>query len=519
MARTKPRHQRVLRAYDLRPQAAHAKQRSPELVSLILEQQIATLSRNLKVSGMHLQFQGAARTVTGSMHMLTVGGTTVLLDCGTYHGRRQEAYQINSTFPFDPSAIDAVILSHAHIDHSGNLPTLVRQGFRGPIYCTHATKSLCDVMLKDSAYVQQRDIEFINERHRAKGLPPVDFVYTQEDVEETLPLFQGMNYGSPFEVSEGITCRFEDAGHILGSASLALTLRENSRRCTVAFTGDLGRAHLPILRDPVFIGDDAEYLISESTYGGRLHAPIGEMEDRLLAPLRRAYERKGKIVIPAFSVGRTQEIVFVLHKLSVAGKIDHIPVYVDSPLSVNVTEVFRRHPECYDQETKAILASPVENDPFGFKQLSYIHDVEQSKELNEQEGPFIVIAASGMCEAGRVVHHLANSVGNPRNMIMIVGYQAENTLGKKLVERQPVVNIFGEPHEVKAEVVVLNSFSAHADRNELLSYIRQFSPRRMRKIFLVHGDLDQAELLRDAIRETDFRNIVIPVRGEKSLLQ
>jgi len=452
------------------------------------------------------------------MHMLTVAGKTILLDCGIYHGRRQEAFERNSRFPFDPSSIAAVVLSHAHIDHSGNLPGLVKQGFRGPIYCTHATKSLCEVMLTDSAHIQERDVEFINKKHRAKGFPTIQPLYTQEDVAQTIPLFQGNDYSKTFTVVDGIDCRFEDAGHILGSASLSLSLRENSCTHTLGFTGDLGRPNLPILRDPVFIGGDVDYLISESTYGGRFHAPVQDMEDQLLQPVLRACERNGKIVIPAFSVGRTQEIVYVLHTLSQQGKIDQIPTFVDSPLSVNVTDVFRQHPECYDKETKAFIDSSDGGDPFGFQQLTYVRDTKQSIELNDREGPFIVIAASGMCEAGRVVHHLANSVGNPRNMILIVGYQAEQTLGKKLVDKELVVNIFGEPHEVKAEVVVLNSFSAHADRNELLAYIRKFSPTRVKQTFLVHGDLDQAEKLQGGFKELGFNDVSIPVRGEKAAL-
>ncbi len=467
---------------------------------------------------MQLQFQGATRTVTGSMHMLTVGGQTVLLDCGIYHGRREEARVRNSVVPFDPASIEAVVLSHAHIDHSGNLPGLVKQGFRGPIFCTHATKSLCEVMLRDSAFIQERDAEFINKQNRKNGQPPAVPLYSQEDARETLLLLVGKDYSTAFQVTENIECRFEDAGHILGSASVSLTLKEGSQRTTMAFTGDLGRPNLPILRDPVFIGRDmeTEYLISESTYGGRLHAPVEEMGNQLLAPIRRACERKGKIIIPAFSVGRTQEIIYVLHHLSIEGKIDNLPVYVDSPLSVNVTDVFRKHPECFDPETKAILASRDNDDPFGFERLTYIRNVGESRALNDRNGPFLVIAASGMCEAGRIVHHLASGVGDPRNLILIVGYQAENTLGKKLVMREPVVNILGEPRNVRAEVVVLNSFSAHADRNELLEYIRQFDCRKMKEVFLVHGDLDQAEKLADGLRESGFSRVSIPVRGEKA---
>lgn len=466
---------------------------------------------------MYLQFHGAARTVTGSMHMLGVGGKTILLDCGIYHGRRDEARERNSHFPFDPSTITAVVLSHAHIDHSGNLPGLVKQGFHGPVYCTHATKSLCEVMLRDSAFIQQKDSEFISKKHKKKHLPPVEPLYIEHDVDQTLPLLQGADYETTFQVTDGISCRFTDAGHILGSASVSLTLTENGTTRTLAFTGDLGRPNLPILRDPVFVGE-ADYLISESTYGGRFHSPVEAMAEQLLVPILKACQRRGKIIIPAFSVGRTQEIVYELHKLSEQGKIDHLPVFVDSPLSVNVTDVFRKHPECFDKETRDILSSPQNNDPFGFARLQYIHTVEESKELNDREGPFIVIAASGMCEAGRIVHHLANSVEDPRNMILIAGYQAENTLGKKLVMREPTVTILGEPHPLKAEVVVLNSFSGHADRNELLSYTNNFPRKRMKQVFLVHGDPDQAEKLGDGLRDSGFSNIAIPARGDRAEL-
>jgi metallo-beta-lactamase family protein len=465
---------------------------------------------------MQIFFWGAARTVTGSMHIVTVGKEKVLLDCGTYHGRREESYERNSTFPLDPATVSAVVLSHAHIDHSGNLPRLVKEGFRGPIYCTPATRSLCEVMLKDSAYIQERDVEFINKKHKKKGLPPVEPLYTAQDVDETLPLLEEHDYSGVFDVVDGATCRFEDAGHILGSACVSLHLRENGNSTTLAFTGDLGRPHLPILRDPVFIGNDAHtILISESTYGGRTHQPVEEMEQQLLDPILRTIERKGKIVIPAFSVGRTQEIVYTLHNLTREGKLPMIPVYVDSPLSVNVTDVFRKHPECFDQETLAILNSPDHNDPFGFDRLTYIRTLEESKQLNDRSGPFIVISASGMCEAGRIVHHLANSVGDPKNMILIVGYQAENTLGRRLVEKAPSINIFGEPHDLRAEVVVLNSFSAHADRNELLAYLGQFDRKSLKKIYILHGDLDQSEQLQIGLQQAGFADTAIPTRGER----
>jgi metallo-beta-lactamase family protein len=466
-----------------------------------------------------IEFWGAAKTVTGSMHLLHVGNRRVLLDCGMYHGRREEAFERNSEFPFDPSSLDAVILSHAHIDHSGNLPGLVKQGFTGPIFCTSATESLCEVMLRDSAFIQLRDTEFINKRHLKKRLPPVEPLYTEEDVDNTVPILQGQTYGTSFDVIDGVECRFEDAGHILGSAALSLHLKENGTSTGLVFTGDLGRPHLPILRDPVLAADEkTQYLITESTYGGRFHAPVAEMEEQLLQPLLRAFDRKARVVIPAFSVGRTQEIVFVLHKLSVAGKIPHVPVFVDSPLSVNVTSVFRNHPECFDEETLAILHGDLNKDPFGFERLTYVRTVEESKALNDKAGPFIVIAASGMCEAGRVVHHLANTIGDANNMVLIVGFQAENTLGKRIVMKEPVVNIFGEPHDLRAEVVVLNSFSAHADRNELLAYMRQFPSKPLKKSFVVHGDPDQTEKFSGALRDEGFGDVVIPSRGDRIVL-
>ncbi len=466
---------------------------------------------------MQIQFQGAARTVTGSMHVVTVNGKTILLDCGTYHGRRDEARERNKNFPFNPASIDAVVLSHAHIDHSGNLPTLVKQGFRGSIYATLATKDLCNVMLRDSAHIQEKDAEFVNKKHLKKHLPLVQPLYTMDDAEDAISLFHGIEYGKTFDVTDGIEARFEDAGHILGSASIALTLKENETTTTLAFTGDLGRPRLPILRDPVFIGD-ADYVISESTYGGRFHAPVVAMEEQLLGPLRRGIDRGAKIVIPAFSVGRTQEIVYVLHNLSVQGKIDHLPVFVDSPLSIKVTNVFKTHPECFDEETWRIIRSVRNNDPFGFERLTYVRDVNMSKELNDRKGPFIVISAQGMCEAGRVLHHLANTITDPKNMVIIVGYQAEHTLGKRLVMKEPTVNIFGEPHELKAEVVVLNSFSGHADKNELLEYVKQFDAKRLRHTYLVHGDLDQSEKLAAGMSSLGMSRVSIPARGDTAEL-
>lgn len=462
---------------------------------------------------MHLQFIGATRTVTGSAHLLHINGKKILLDCGLFQGRRAESTERNRSFVFEPSSIDAVILSHAHIDHAGNLPNLVKSGFSGPIFCTPPTNDLCRIMLMDSAFIQERDCEFVNKQHQKKHLPPVEPLYSVEDVPPAMQLFSPVPYHTPFHVTDGVECTFYDAGHILGSASLALTLEEQKngtrKKVMLGFTGDLGRPNLPILRDPEFIGS-MDALICETTYGGRYHTPVEQMPAQFASIVEKAAQRGGKIVIPAFSVGRTQEIVYTMHQLKLAGRLPDIPVYVDSPLSTNATEVFRKHPECFDEETLELLKR--DSDPFGFERLTYIRDVEESKRLNESKESCIIIASSGMCEAGRIRHHIANTIDNPKNLILIVGYQAEHTLGRRLVEQDTEVTIFGEVHERKCEVVVMNSFSAHADRNELLAYFNNFDKKRLDKIFLVHGDIDQSEKFSTALKEVKFRNTAIPVR-------
>ena len=468
---------------------------------------------------MVVQFIGAARTVTGSMHLLEVNGKRILLDCGLFQGKRSDTFERNKNFPFDPASIDALVLSHAHIDHAGNLPNLVKSGYDGPIYCTPATFDLCTIMLKDSAYIQERDVEFVGKKHKKMHLPPPEPLYTLDDVEPTLKLMQSMPYHRPFEVARGVQVEFVDAGHILGSASVVLTILEGGdgkssvrQELKFGFTGDLGRPNLPILRDPEFLGN-VDFLISESTYGGRLHAPVEEMPEKFQAAVSATANRGGKVIIPAFSVGRTQELVYAMHLMKEQGRLQNIPVFVDSPLSTSATEVFRKHPECFDDETLALLKR--EDDPFGFNRLTYIREVGESKKLNERTEPCIIIASSGMCEAGRIRHHIANNIGDPRNTIMIVGYQAEHTLGRRLVEQEKEVTIFGEVHERKCQVVVMNSFSAHADRNELLTYFDQFDRNRLKNIFLVHGDPDQAEKFSGGLKEHGFKNVEIPVRLQK----
>lgn len=461
---------------------------------------------------MIIQFFGAARSVTGSMHIVRANGSTVLLDCGLFQGKRAEAFERNRNFPFDPASIDAVILSHAHIDHAGNLPNLVRNGYRGPIYSTSATRDLCNIMLYDSAYLQERDVEFVNKRHKKKHEPLVQPLYTADDVDETIDQFVSIGYRQQFQVAPGIAIKFFDAGHILGSASVLLEIDEKGKTTKLGFTGDLGRKNMPILRDPQSIGD-VDYLISESTYGGKVHDPISGMHASLAEVVTKTFERKGKVIIPAFSVGRTQELIYAFFQLCDAGEIPPVKVYVDSPLAVNATDVFRVHPECFDKKMLSYFHQ--HEDPFGFSRLSYVRSVDESKSLNDLKEPCVIIAASGMCEGGRILHHLANNIENPLNTILIVGFMAEHTLGRRLVERIPELRIFGETYKLKAEVKKMNSFSAHAGQDEILQYIDNMDRSKMREIFLVHGEMNQSDQLAIELKRIGFPKVSIPVRGEK----
>lgn len=461
---------------------------------------------------MTLQFLGAAQTVTGSMHLVSVNGSRILLDCGLFQGRRAEAYERNRSFPFDASKIDAVVLSHAHIDHAGNLPNLVKSGFQGPIYATAATRDLCQIMLYDSAYLQERDLAFLRKRKKDGDLPS-EPLYSSKDVDQTIDQFVGVPYRKYFDVADGFRVKFFDAGHILGSASVLAEIMEDGRRTFLGFTGDLGRKDMPILKDPEHMGD-VDLLISESTYGGRVHEPVTEMNRSLLDVIRRTVDRGGKVIIPSFSVGRTQEVVYATFELFNEGKLPQVPVYVDSPLAVNATEVFRLHPECFDEETLRYLHH--DEDPFGFGRLKYIRSVDDSKKLNEKKDPCVIIAASGMCEGGRILHHLANNIEESRNTVLVVGFMAEHTLGRRLVERQPEVKIFGDVVKLNAEVAILNSFSAHAGQDELLEYIGKMHKGKLKSIYLVHGEPNQAEQLAGKLKESGFSHSAIPARGEKA---
>ncbi len=462
---------------------------------------------------MKLHFRGANREVTGSRHILEANGKKILLDCGMYQGHRDDEKTKNREFQFDPNEIDVVLLSHAHIDHSGALPNLVKQGYKNKIYCTKATADLLEYMLMDSAYIQEREAEYVNEKHKKKGEELVEPIYTEEDVKNTFPLIQGVMYEQCVQLGSGITACFYEAGHILGSACILITVedQEDGKTKKLLFTGDLGRPNMPIIRDPHQV-EQADYILTESTYGNRLHESIIEAEDKLADIINRTIQRGGRILIPAFSLGRTQEIVYSIHKLMNEGKItDALPVYVDSPLSVNVTSVFRQHLDCLDKETQDLFVNNHE-DPFGFDRLKYTQSVDESKALNNHQGPCIIISSSGMVEHGRILHHLKNAIEDHRNTIIIVGYQAVNTLGRKLVEGHDVVKIFGDPYPVKMEVNVMNAYSAHADRSDLLHYIKNI--KGLKKVILVHGEEEAAEDFAKALDANGISDVLIPHFGD-----
>jgi len=459
---------------------------------------------------MRITFHGAARTTTGSMHLLEVNGSRLLLECGLYQGKRKEAFERNRNLPFDASSVDACVLSHAHIDHSGNLPSLVKSGYRGPIYATPATRDLCEIMLLDSAYLQGRDVEYVNKKRARQGKNPFEPLYGAEDVTRALAQFRPLPYGEAVEVVPGVRATLHDAGHILGSALVALEVSEGGRTTRVLFTGDMGRRNMPILRDPVVVRD-VEVLLTESTYGNRTHPCHEDVQRSLQELCEKVVSRGSRLIIPAFSVGRTQQVLYFLNELWLEGRVPEIPVYVDSPLSTRATRVHRDHPECFDAEMLERLRE--RESPFSLDRVTYVTDVADSKRLNDIRGPVIIISASGMCEGGRILHHLKHAVEDERHVILIVGYQAENTLGRRLVHRQNPIKIFGEQYTLRAEVHSIQALSAHADRNELLEYFRQMGPE-VRRAFVVHGELDQQEPFAEALAESGAREVLIPERGQ-----
>jgi metallo-beta-lactamase family protein len=457
---------------------------------------------------MKITFHGAARTVTGTQHLVEVNGQRLLLDCGLFQGSRKESYDRNLNLPYEAGAVNALVLSHAHIDHSGNIPNLVKSGFQGDIVCTFATRDLCSTMLLDSAHIQEKDAEFVNKKRAKQGQPPIQPLYKTEDAVNCLESFNAIGYHRQREILPGINVTFLDAGHMLGSAIVVLDIedRDAGRDVRLVFSGDLGRVGIPIIRDPEKI-DHADLLILESTYGNRLHEPYEDSEKKLEQIVKDTYKRGGAIIIPAFAVERTQQLVYTLHKLTVRRDIPELPIYVDSPLAINTTSVFRLHPEAYDDEIRTFMLA--EGDPFGFNSLRYTRSVEQSKELNFLREPFIVISASGMAETGRILHHLHNRIEDSKNTVLIVGWQAPDTLGRRLVEHEPVVRIFGEEHTVKAARRCSTAFPPRRSRRAL-GWAKSIT-KRPRQTFLVHGEEEAALALAEGLRsEAGYEQVDVP---------
>lgn len=462
---------------------------------------------------MEIEFVGAAGEVTGSKHLVRTERATLLLDCGLVQGRRSEATQRNRELGIDPRAIDAVVLSHAHLDHSGALPRLTRHGYHGPIFTTSATRSLCAAMLADSAHIQQADARFLAKLARRTGAAiDAEPLYDEDDVTGVLAAMTAVPYHRAVPIAPGVTLTFFDAGHVLGSAVVALDIEESTGASRLVFSGDLGRTGAPLLRDPE-VPPGANWLLLESTYGDRNHASIGSGHEMLQRLVQRTVERGGKVLIPAFALERAQEVLYSLHELWERGALPRVPVYVDSPLTLKVTDVFRMHPECLDDEVRAKLRRG--SSPFDFPGLEYVEDKSRSQVIDADPRPCIVIAASGMCEGGRVVHHLRAMLGDPRNLVLMVGYQAQHTLGRRLVERRSSVRIFGLDYQVRAEIAELDAFSAHAGQDELVGFVRAVAARGdLRRIFLVHGEPAARRALAGQLHQGDFA-VEQPRRGQR----
>ncbi len=461
---------------------------------------------------MKIRFEGAAQTVTGSQHLIEVNGRKLLLDCGLFQGRRKDFYDRNLHFAFDPAEIDAVVLSHAHIDHSGNLPNLVKQGFAGPIYSTPPTSSLGEIMLADSAHIQESDAEYASKKNLRRGEPPVEPLYTIADAEEASKHYHPIHYNQPFSPVPGVTATFVDAGHILGSAGIVLDIEDGGTHKKLWFSGDIGRFDMPLLRDPVLPTPDVDYLVMECTYGDKPHSTIKEAYEELKEVVARTINRGGKIIIPAFAVGRTQDIVFGLNEMVANNEIPMIPIYVDSPLAVEASQIFLKYPDYFDEETRKFVLEH-RHPALDFKGLTYIGSVEESKRLNDMRGPMVIISASGMAESGRILHHLRNNIENPRNTILIVGWQAPNTLGRRLAERATQVRIFGQLYERRAEVETIGGLSAHGGQDVLVQYARSVNGKA-KKIFLVHGDPEVAAVFQQKLKEEGIGPVEYPVWQE-----
>lgn len=461
---------------------------------------------------MKITFCGAARTTTGSMHLVQTDHQRILLDCGLYQGHRAEAFERNTHLPFDPTSLTVAILSHAHIDHSGNVPILVKQGYTGEINATTATRDLVTLMLRDSAHIQEQDAAYLNQKKSRRGLPKVEPLYDTADAEVALKQIVGYAYEQWFDFAPRGSGRaiFYDAGHILGSAIVVLELNDAGRTVRLGFSGDLGRPNAPILRDPTPV-TGLDYLIIESTYGNREHPSFETAAAELASVVRATVARGGKIIIPSFAIGRTQELLYYLHQQIEAREIPRVPIFVDSPLAISATDVFRLHLECFDAEMRALLLN--HDDPFGFQGLKFTRTVEESRALNNVHEPAIIISANGMAEAGRILHHLKYNIEDPRNTILFVGYQAENTLGRRLVDGVKKVKIFGDEFTVRAQVILANGFSAHADCNELIDWVKR-GKESLKGIFVVHGEEQSANDFANSLRQLGTCTVTVPAQGQ-----
>ncbi len=460
---------------------------------------------------MKLTFHGAAGEVTGSAHIVTINGKNILLDCGLFQGKRKEAFEKNRNFLFAPDKIDVMLLSHAHMDHSGNVPTLIKNGYKGKVYCTDATADLCEIMFQDCAHIQTYDVEYVNKKRLRQGKAPFEPLYTAEDATKAMTHIEPVAYSKPFKIFDNVEVCFHDAGHILGSAFTEINFRENGSTKKLMFTGDIGRRNIPILKDPVVI-KDIDYLITESTYGDRKHPPAEDVKAALKEVVDKICQTKGKLIIPAFSVGRTQYLVYLLNKLYSEGKISPLPVYVDSPLSSAATKIYAKHRECWDSAAVEFLIDG--RKPFDFENLRYTEDVEESKSLNNIPGPMIIISASGMCEAGRILHHLKNNITDPKNMVLIVGYMAENTLGRRIAEHHKEVKVFGTPLPLEAGVDEIAALSAHADQFEMLDYFDKCGSSHVEHVFCVHGEQNALKFFSDRLLDAGMKNAHIPSPGQ-----
>ncbi|MCX6055281.1 MAG: MBL fold metallo-hydrolase [Chloroflexi bacterium] len=464
---------------------------------------------------MKIIFEGATQTVTGSKHLIEVNGKKLLLDCGLFQGKRSEFFENNLKFDFDPASIDAVILSHAHIDHSGNLPNLVKNGFSGPIYATPPTVTLGNIMLRDAAHIQEADALYLNKKRAKRGEPPVEPLYLLVDAIQAIEHYYPVKYDEAFSPIPGVTVHFQNAGHILGSAAIRLDIVENGSKKSIWFSGDIGRQDLPLLPDPV-LPSDVDYLMMECTYGDQNHDSVDQAYQQFKEVVIKTIRRGGKVIIPAFAVGRTQEIIYFLNQMISENIIGHLPVYVDSPLAVEASKIFKQYPEYFDTETFEFIKKE-KHPALEFKDLKFIGSVEESKKLNEMNGSMVIISASGMAEAGRILHHLKNNIEDKRNTVLIVGWQAPNTLGRRLAEKNAQVRIFGEEYQLKAEVETISGLSAHAGQDNLLSYARAVK-NRVRKIFLVHGEPDAAGVFQEKLKSEGIGPVEYPIFKQEVIL-